>query len=152
MNNLVILRGVNLTRDAETIQAGGKPCVKFGVAVNNGYKDARTGEWVKLDPDYIDVEAWSLPSEVYPLLTKGARVVVVGKLKYQAWEDKSGGKRSKVFVRADSVDVISRGDKQQVAPFEPGGYSPPQAYAQTQAMPEFAQTQVLPPLDSDIPF
>jgi single-stranded DNA-binding protein len=78
--------------------------------------------------------------------------VVFGKLKYQAWEDKNVGKRSKVFVRADSVDVISRGDKQQVAPFEPGGYNPPQAYAQTQPMPEFAHTQVLPPLDIDIPF
>ena len=64
--NFVMLRGVNLTRDAETINAGNKPLVKFGVAVNNGYKDSNTGEWVRTDPDFIDVESWNIKVN-YPI-------------------------------------------------------------------------------------
>lgn len=54
---------------------------------------------------YYDVVAWqSLAENVAETLHKGMRVVVVGRMEQQRWEDKdTGDNRSKVVVVADEM-------------------------------------------------
>lgn len=74
----------------------GTPVVSFSVAVSEGTKDnPRTS--------FYDVSAWrSLGLNIVDSIERGARVVVVGVLQQQAWEQ-NGQKRSKVQIVADAV-------------------------------------------------
>jgi single-strand DNA-binding protein len=94
-NNVTL--GGNLTKDPE--QNGGGP-IKLSLAHNARRKDKMTGEWVD-DPSFIDVVLWE--RELGAGLAKGDALTVTGKLKQERWEDKEGGKRSKVVVVANTI-------------------------------------------------
>ena len=62
------------------------------------------GEWVDGDPMYFEGTVWrSMAENVAASLTKGMRVVVVGKLNYQSWETQDGQNRSKVVIAIDEI-------------------------------------------------
>lgn len=100
--NTITLVG-NLTRDPKLrFTPSGLAVVKFGLAINNNYTD-RNGAKVE-ESHFYEVEAWrELASNVAESLAKGDRVIVSGQLKYQAWENEAGEKRSKLVVAADSI-------------------------------------------------
>ena len=99
--NKVFIAG-NLTRDPELRTAGTTTVAGFGVAVNRKWRDKDgTG---KEETTFVDVEAWSKTADlVGQFLHKGSGVLIEGRLKLDTWEDKEGGKRSKLKVVADSV-------------------------------------------------
>lgn len=88
----------NLTRDIEVRQAGSTTVAEFSVAVNS-----KRGEVEEVS--YFDVVAFGdLATNVSESLHKGDRVVVVGRLRQERWEDKETGQnRSKVKIIADDV-------------------------------------------------
>jgi len=104
--NKVILAG-NLTRDPEVrYTTSGKAVADLGIAVNESYKDTATDEW-KEKPVYIDVVVWGRQAETSgEYLTKGAPVLIDGRLQLDQWENKEGEKRSKLRVVASRVQFL----------------------------------------------
>lgn len=100
--NQIILSG-HLTRDPETKDVGDKKVSKFGLAVNRNYGENEV--------DFFDIEAWG-PSQVCTekFLVKGKEVTVIGSVRQDRWEDKEGKSRSKVFVRADNIQLHGKKD------------------------------------------
>lgn len=108
--NRVFLMG-NLTRDIELRQMpSGMAVASFAIAVNERYKN-RQDEWVER-ANFIDCEAFARTAEVMAqYLGKGRPVFIEGKLRLDQWEDKDGGKRSKLKVVVDNFQFVdSKGD------------------------------------------
>lgn len=113
--NIVNISG-NLTRDSELRRtAGGTAILGFGVAVNDRRKNQQTGEWEDY-PNFVDCTMFGTRAEkLAGMLTKGAKVCILGKLRYTSWE-KDGQKRSKIEVVVDDIEFMSRREAQQEQP------------------------------------
>ena len=118
--NKVILMG-NLTRDPELRYTGNNMAVcKFGLAVNRRFKDGATGEW-KEEPTFVDVTIFGSRAEPFARYhKKGKPAFIEGSLRLDTWEDKNGGgKRSKLYVVADTWEFVGGGREEGGAG---GGY------------------------------
>jgi single-strand DNA-binding protein len=106
MDNTVTVSG-NLTREPELrYTPTGRAVCNLGVAVNRRYQV--NGEWQE-QVSFIDVTAWAdLAEHLASCLTKGARVVVTGRLEQRSWETDEGEKRSKTEIVADDVGASLR--------------------------------------------
>lgn len=110
--NKVILVG-NLTRDPElSYTPGGAAICKFGIAMNERYKNKQTGEDVE-KVHFIDVTAWMKTAEmIAQYFHKGEPILIEGKLQQDRWEDaNTQQKRSKVYVTAERFTFV--GSKKQ---------------------------------------
>ena len=94
----------NATRDPELrYTQSGVAVASFGVAVNQRKKN-HSGEWEDAPAQFFDVTVWNqLAENVSQSITKGTRVIVVGRLEQQSWETQDSDKRSRVQVVADAV-------------------------------------------------
>jgi len=107
--NQAIIMG-NLTRDPELrTTPGGQQVASFAVATNRTWQNA-SGERQEA-ADYHEVVAWGKLGELAAqYLSKGRKVMVVGRLQTQSWE-KDGVKRSRTEIVASDVNFVdSRGD------------------------------------------
>jgi single-strand DNA-binding protein len=152
--NRVVLLG-NVTRDPELryIQSG-TAVTELGLAVNDRRKTP-SGEWVE-ETTFVDVTLWGRTAEVAcEYASKGAPVLVEGRLKLDTWE-KDGKKNSKLKVVGERLQLLgSRGGdgprgagKPRVAAGRPaagGGES-------FDAGPEYDGADAGPAVDDDIPF
>lgn len=114
--NVVCLAG-NLTRDAELKQTtNGNAVLTFTLAVNEPYKNPTTGTWDKR-PNFFDCVMFGARAEkLAQYITKGAKLAITGRLRYRAWETDGGGKRSKVEVVVEEVELMSRDAAPQQQP------------------------------------
>lgn len=133
--NKVCISG-NLTRDPELrATAGGTQVLSFGVAVNDRRRNQQTGEWED-HPNFVDCTMFGNRAEALArILRKGMKVAIEGRLRYSSWEDKNGGgRRSKLEVVPDEIELMSQGQNGQQAPMQYAsqGYQQ-QAYAPQQA-------------------
>jgi len=103
--NRVILVG-NLTRDPELKYIpSGTAVTEIGLAVNDRRKTAQ-GEWVD-ETTFVDITLWGRTAEVASeYLTKGASLLVEGRLKLDSWE-KEGKKMSKLRVIGERMQMLS---------------------------------------------
>ncbi len=101
--NSVTLVG-NITRDPELrFTASGQATASFGLAVNRVWNDRQTNE-KKEAVSFFDIVCWrEMAENASESLSKGARVVVTGRLEQRSWETPEGEKRSKIEVVADEV-------------------------------------------------
>jgi single-strand DNA-binding protein len=99
----------NLTRDPEIrYTREGQATTSLSVAVNRRWQDKETKEWEE-SVSFLDVVCWrDLAENVALSLTKGARVVVTGRLEQRSWESDEGEKRSKVEIVADEIGASLR--------------------------------------------
>jgi single-strand DNA-binding protein len=99
----------NLTRDPEIrYSRDGQATTSLSVAVNRRWQDRTTKEWEE-STSFFDVVCWrDLAENVALSLTKGARVVVAGRLEQRSWESDEGEKRSKVEIVADEIGASLR--------------------------------------------
>lgn len=104
VGNQVAIVG-NLTDDPELRYTGsGVPVASFTLAVNRRGKDPDTGEWKDVETSFIRCNVWRQQAEnLADSLTKGARTIVVGRMRQRSWETQDGQKRSVTEVEADSV-------------------------------------------------
>ena len=95
----------NLTDDPELrYTPNGAAVANFRVAVSRRTKDEATGQWKDADTSFFRVAAWrSLGENVAETLTRGSRVLVVGRLRSRSWETPEGETRSTVEIEADEV-------------------------------------------------
>lgn len=95
----------NLVRDAEVKQtATGTAVCQFTLASNDRRKN-EMGEWVD-KPNYVDCAMFGTRAErLGPMLRKGKYAAIDGRLSYRSWEAKDGGKRSKLEVVVDEIDL-----------------------------------------------
>ncbi|MGL4942668.1 MAG: single-stranded DNA-binding protein [Thermoguttaceae bacterium] len=106
--NRVILLG-NLTRNPEVryIPNGTAVC-DIGLAVNDRRKNS-AGEFVE-EVTFVDVTLWGRTAEVAgEYLTKGAPVLIEGRLKLDTWETE-GQKRSKLKVVGEVMQMVGSRD------------------------------------------
>lgn len=102
--NKVILMG-NVTRDIELRYTPSKLAVTdIGLAVNDRRKNAQ-GEWVE-EATFVDITLWGRTAEIASqYLSKGAPVLVEGRLKLDTWE-KDGKKNSKLKVIGEDIRLL----------------------------------------------
>lgn len=108
--NKVILMG-NLTRDPELkYLPSGKAVARIGLAVNRKWT-SESGE-KKEEVTFVDVDAFGRTAEnVGQYMRKGSALMVEGRLRLDQWDDKkTGEKRSKLGVVADSVQFLGSKD------------------------------------------
>jgi single-strand DNA-binding protein len=106
--NRVILLG-NLTRDPQLKYLPSQtPVVEFGIAVNRKYK-TQSGE-DREETTFVECSAFARTAEIInQYCQKGSMLFIEGRLKYDQWEDKQGGgKRSKLSVHVDNVQLMPR--------------------------------------------
>lgn len=94
----------NVTRDPELrFTQAGLAVANFSIAVNRRWQNQMTKEWEE-KVSFFDVTCWQqLAENVAESLTRGARVVVAGRLEQRSWETDSGDKRNKIEIVADLV-------------------------------------------------
>jgi single-strand DNA-binding protein len=94
----------NVTRDPELrFTQAGLAVANFSIAVNRRWQNQATKEWEE-KVSFFDVTCWQqLAENVAESLTRGARVVVAGRLEQRSWETDSGDKRNKIELVADLV-------------------------------------------------
>lgn len=86
----------------------GVAVASFTVASNERRKDPSTGEWTDGDPCFLKCSIWRDHAEnVVETLTKGTRVIVVGKLKQRSYE-KDGEKRTVYEIDVEDVGPSTR--------------------------------------------
>lgn len=105
--NQVIVMG-NLAADPELKNLpSGQSVTSFAVAVNRSWtgSDGEAQEQV----DFFDVVAWGKLAElVDQYLSKGRKVMVVGRLQNRSWEAQDGSKRRKTEIVAGEVNFLDR--------------------------------------------
>ncbi len=102
MSNNVTVVG-NLTADPELrFTASGVAMVNLSVADSRRYQD-RNGEWQE-ETSFFRGTCWrDMAENVAESLTKGARVVISGRLKQRTWETNEGEKRSVVELDIQEI-------------------------------------------------
>ena len=94
----------NVTRDPELrFTSSGQATATFGIAVNRRWQNRQSQQWEEAT-SFFDVVCWrEMAENASESLTKGARVIVTGRLEQRNWETQEGEKRSKVEIIADEV-------------------------------------------------
>ncbi len=105
LRNKVQLIG-NLGNDPEIITLeSGKKLVKFSLATNDSYKNAK-GEKVE-DTQWHNIVAWNKTGEIIEnYVTKGNEIAIEGKLTSRSYEDTNGVKRYITEVVCNEVLLL----------------------------------------------
>jgi single-strand DNA-binding protein len=95
----------NLTADPELrFTPSGAAVANFTVASTPRTFDRQTGEWKDGEALFLRCSLWRQPAEnVAESLTRGARVIVQGRLKQRSFETKEGEKRTVVELEVDEI-------------------------------------------------
>ncbi|MGA0880007.1 MAG: single-stranded DNA-binding protein, partial [Ilumatobacteraceae bacterium] len=111
-DNTITLVG-NLTRDPELrFTANGRAVASFGIAVGRRYQV--NGEWQE-QTSYFNITAWGqLGENAAASLSKGARIVVTGRLEQREYTTREGDKRTAIDVIADELGPSLRWATAQV--------------------------------------
>lgn len=125
--NKSILMG-RMVKDIELRQTNsGKTVGTFTVAVDDGYGDKKT-------TDFIKCIAWEKQAElIHNYFGKGRMIALIGKIKTRSWENNDGSKGFATEVVVN--EVFFTGEKKEEAP--------------TSAMPDYGMPV---PNDDDLPF
>jgi single-strand DNA-binding protein len=104
-DNQVTIVG-NITDDPELrFTPSGQAVANFTVAVNRRFRNNQTNEWEDRLDGFFRCSCWRDQAEnVAESLSKGTRVLVVGRLQQRSWDDaETGQKRSTIEIQVDEV-------------------------------------------------
>ena len=150
--NHVVLSG-NIGRQPDVrVTPTGANILTFSLAVNERVKKGDAWEDYT---NWVDVVVFGKRAEsLSKILEKGMKVTVDGKLRYSSWE-KDGGKRSKIEIIANDIDIMQRkGESQGGYQQQNGGQQSYQQnnYQQQQPQGGYQQPQYDNYASDDIPF
>ena len=103
MSDTTVIIAGNLVEDPEVrFTLNGAAVANLRVAVTARVKDCDT--WKDGDTSFYRVSVWrQLAEHAGDSLSKGDRVMVVGRLQQRSWETPEGDKRSVVEIPADEI-------------------------------------------------
>lgn len=129
--NRVAISG-NLTREPD-LRATGSGMSVLSLRLASGERRKVGGDWADFT-NYVDVVVFGSRAEsLSRFLSKGSKVFIEGRLRYEEWSDrKTGEKRSRLQIVADDVEL--------------GGHRAEQGAARPSAQDR------APAFDDDIPF
>lgn len=108
----------NLTRDPQTrFLADQRAVANFGLACNRRYKvDGEMREQVT----FVDCDCWGRTAEtISKHFHKGKPIIVEGRLDMDSWEDRDGGRRTKLKITVERFHFVPdgrRGDNDERRP------------------------------------
>lgn len=107
----------NIGKDPELrMTGGGMAVLKFSVATSERRKDKGSDQY-KEETEWHSVTVFGKRAEgLGSFLSKGASVLVEGKLRTSSWEANDGTKRYKTEIVADEVKVTSKKGDRVAAP------------------------------------
>jgi len=147
--NRVILLG-NLTRDPVSKPLpSGSAVVEFGLAIN---RTTGKGDDKREEVTFVDCAAFGRTGEIVnQYCAKGNPLFVEGRLKLDQWEDKQGGgKRSKLSVIVENVQLMGKSSPDETAQDDPPRR--PAASATTAPARPYGQPMTADQIDQDCPF
>ena len=100
----------NLTSDPELrFTPSGAAVANFTVACTPRSLDKNTNEWKDGETTFLRCQVWRQYAEnVAESLTRGARVIVTGRLKQRSYETKEGEKRTSIEVDVEDIGPALR--------------------------------------------
>lgn len=100
----------NLTSDPELrFTPSGAAVANFTVACTPRSLDKQTNEWKDGETTFLRCQVWRQYAEnVAESLTRGARVIVTGRLKQRSYETKEGEKRTAIEVEVEDIGPALR--------------------------------------------
>lgn len=119
----------NLTADPELrFTPAGAGVANFTVASTPRTLDKASGEWKDGEALFMRCNVWRQPAEnVAETLTRGMRVMVVGRLRQRSFETREGEKRTVVELEVDEVGPSLRYATAKVNKTSRGGGGEPAA-------------------------
>ena len=140
--NQVLLMG-NVTRDPQLKQLPSQTVVaEFGLACNRKFKGSDGEE--REETTFVDCTVFGKQAEVISqYVEKGKPLFIQGRLKYDTWDDKNGGKRSKLSVIVENFQFVGGRD---------GGGSYPGAAAEVDKKQQNRREKPVRVKQADIPF
>jgi len=113
----------NLTDDPELrFTSSGAAVANFTVASTPRFFDKNTNDWKDGDALFLRCSIWRQAAEnVAETLTKGARVIVQGRLKQRSYETREGEKRTVYELDVDEVGPSLKYATAKVAKVTRGG-------------------------------
>ena len=113
----------NTTADVELrYSQAGKPIANVTVAVSDRKKNQQTGEWEDGDTWFASCTIFGPMAETAAgSISKGTRVIAVGRIKQESWNDKDGNPRTRVGVILDEIGPSLRYATAQVTRAASGG-------------------------------
>ena len=122
VENQITLIG-NLADDPELrYTPQGVAVTNVRVAVNRRRRNAQTNEWEDALDGFFTCNVWrEMAENVAESLTKGTRVVVVGRLRTRQFDDRDGNPRTVTEVEADEVTPSLRWARAAVTRNPKGG-------------------------------
>lgn len=147
----------NLTRDAELrYTPNGHAVVRFGVAVNEQYRDRQGQSQDKVH--YVNIQAWRELAEGCGELKKGSPVAIIGRLINDSWQDQDGNKRFETRLESTRIEILARGSSSggtETQPVQPTSsevaQQPKQVDQMSQANTSLDIDEEFPP-EEDLPF
>ena len=122
----------NVTRDPELkFLNSGQAAVRLSIAVNRRWMNKQTNDWEER-VSYFEVQAYGqLAENVANSVTRGARVLVTGRLEQHSWNTPEGEKRSAIEINADEIASSLRYATTVITknPRAEGSTTPPRAAA-----------------------
>jgi len=108
-DNTVTLIG-NLTDDPEVrFTSNGTAVANFTIASSSRVFDRDAGQWRDGDTLFMRCTVWQQSAEnLADSLTKGTRVIVLGRLRQHSFETRDGEKRTNVELVVDEIGVSLR--------------------------------------------
>jgi len=150
--NKVILAG-RLTRDPQlSTLPSGMVGVEVGMAINHKWRDKRTNE-MREDTCFVDLRAFGRSAETLnQYMSKGRSLLVEGRLRFEQWEAKDGGKRSKLSVVIDTFQFLGDGGRTGAPDTRSAAPVTSNAYNEAPPMQEAPPMESSPPVGDNVPF
>lgn len=145
--NHVTLLG-RLVKDPEYRQIGnGNTVANFSVAVNKPKKEGES--WTE-EGHFFDVALFGRQADaIRSYLVKGKQIALDGNLHQSRWETDDGQKRSRVIIRANSVQLLGGKSDSESQPGAPSYY---EKQSNPKPQPAFESNSENDGFDDDIPF
>lgn len=129
LNNIIISGRLTQNPDVKLVGGSNRKLAKVGIAYNKEFY-AQSGK--KKETVFIDVQVWEKVADfVEKYLKKGDLCIVEGELTMESWKTKNGEFKSKIAIRAKSIQKIrlaKAGDEEDFSDAEDtyqGKYLPP---------------------------
>lgn len=121
----------NLTSDPELrFTPSGAAVANFTVACTPRALDKQTNEWKDGETTFLRCQVWRQYAEnVAESLTRGARVIVTGRLKQRSYETKEGEKRTSIEVDVEDIGPALRNATVKVTKSAGGSSAAPSSSA-----------------------